>query len=150
MFFVSRNRIYYTQLTESSLQIMFFFTFLDDVEFLINDDELTANITGFTALTFNCIHGNKNSFSGVDYHFQQKELYLTLSNGSILQYVLSVSSQPNGELSIDGISSPTLLYTAMEEYTLGAIAVDWLFNSIYWVEFKSSATKVHYDNYALY
>ena len=82
--------------------------------------------------------------SGVDYHFHREELYIALSNGSIVQYILSVSAQPNGDLIISIVPPAVLLYTAIEGNVLGAIAIDWLFNDMYWIEFEGSEAKVRW------
>ena len=44
MLFVSQNVIRYARLTESSLEM--FFTFLDDVPVLLDENQVTANISG--------------------------------------------------------------------------------------------------------
>ena len=80
--------------------------------------------------------------AGVDYHFHREELYLTLSNGNILQYDISVPVTSTGTLMTSLIPPPTILYTAGEGNTLGSITVDWLYDDIYWIENEGSMTKV--------
>ena len=78
----------------------------------------------------------------MDYHFHREELYLTLSNGSILQYDISVPVTSTGTLMTSLMPPPTILYTAGEGNTLGSITVDWLYDDIYWIENEGSMTKV--------
>jgi hypothetical protein len=123
MFIVGQNFIQYVQLSESSLHPASFFSFLESTNDVLNETQITANI------------------SGVDYHFHRNELYLTLSNGNVLQY--------NYSLSEDGVRiiftvhpTPTVLYSSVQGNTLGAITVDWLFHNLYWLEYEGLFTKV--------
>lgn len=89
-------------------------------------------------------------FAGVDYHFHRGEIYLTLSNGSIQCYKVSIVEKGTGELNITLLNEPpTIVYTTLGDNTLGNITVDWLNNNIYWIEFEGSTTKVHVHLYAL-
>ena len=80
--------------------------------------------------------------TGVDYHFYKEELYVTLSSGMILNYNLSVSETDSGTPSIEANPPQTTVYSASGESILGSITVDWLSDSIYWVEYDGSVTKV--------
>lgn len=81
----------------------------------------------------------------MDYDFHKEKLYLTLSNGNILRYNLSVSETDTGELIATLESPATILYTASMGNTLGSITVDWLDDTIYWIENENSARKVMYQ-----
>ena len=80
--------------------------------------------------------------TGVDYHFYKEELYVTLSSGMILNYNLSVSETDSGTLSIEANPPQTTVYSTSGESTLGSITVDWLSDTIYWVEYDGPVTKV--------
>ena len=78
--------------------------------------------------------------TGVDYHFYREELYVTLSSGMILNYNLSVSETDSGTLSIEANPPQTTVYSTSG--VLGSITVDWLSNTIYWIEYEDLMTKV--------
>ena len=78
--------------------------------------------------------------TGVDYHFYKEELYVTLSSGMILNYNLSVSETDGGTPSIEADPPQTTVYSTSG--VLGSITVDWLSDTIYWIEYEGSMTKV--------
>ena len=80
--------------------------------------------------------------TGVDYHFYREELYVTLSSGMILNYNLSVSETDSGTLSIEANPPQTTVYSTSGESILGSITVDWLSDTIFWIEYEGSMTKV--------
>ena len=79
--------------------------------------------------------------TGVDYHFNKQELFVALSSGIILSYNLSVSETDTGTLSIGANPPHSTVYTN-EGSMLGSITVDWLNDTIYWIEYEGSMTKV--------
>ena len=82
-------------------------------------------------------------FAGVDYHFYREEIFISLENGSILYYSVSVSETETGTLRIElSNPSPKEVYTTTEDISLGDIAVDWLRDILYWIESDTSNTKV--------
>ena len=80
--------------------------------------------------------------TGVDYHFYTEELYVTLSKGMILSYNLSVSETDSGTPRIEANPPQTMVHSTNGESTLGSITVDWLSDTIYWIEYEGSMTKV--------
>ena len=80
--------------------------------------------------------------AGVDYHFYKEDLYVTLSSGIILHYNLSVSETEAGTLSIEANPPSTTVYVADAGNDLGSITVDWLNDTIYWIEYEGTETKV--------
>ena len=80
--------------------------------------------------------------TGVDYHFYKEELFVTLSSGMILSCNLSVSETDSGTPSIEANPPQTTVYSTNEGSSLGSITVDWLSDTIYWVEYDASVTKV--------
>ena len=156
MFIVAQNEIQYVELSESSLAM--FFSFLEDLNSVLDGTQLT-DIAGLHILQICvCSWGYKYICSvcrdcliewhiyiystGVDYHFHRKELYLALSNGSILRYSNLSLDDENRELIVRVDQLPTGVYAAMQGNTLGCITVDWLFDNVYWTEIESSLTKV--------
>ena len=79
----------------------------------------------------------------MDYHFHGEEIYLTLSNGTIQRYKISISETNTGELNLTLLEPPMTVYTTDGENTVGSITIDWLNNIIYWIEVEGSDTKVH-------
>ena len=63
MLFVSQNVIRYARLTESSLEM--FFTFLDDVPVLLDENQVTANISGL--VLYLSVHSRSKCFTGGQY-----------------------------------------------------------------------------------
>ena len=79
----------------------------------------------------------------MDYHFHGEEIYLTLSNGTIQRYKISISETNTGELNLTLLEPPMTVYTTDGGNTVGSITIDWLNNIIYWIEVEGSDTKVH-------
>ena len=141
MFIVGQNFIQYVQLSESSLHPASFFSFLESTIDVLNETQITADISGLQTFILSPAKTLGIIIAGVDYHFHRNELYLTLSNGNVLQY--------NYSLSEDGVNiiftvhpNPAVLYSCMQGNTLGAITVDWLFHNLYWLEYEGLFTKV--------
>ena len=89
-------------------------------------------------------------FVGMDYHFYREEIYVTLDSGAIHFYSVSVSETQTGTLMI-GLSdpNPTQVYATTEDITLGDIAVDWVYDVLYWIESSGSSTQVYTCMYVL-
>ena len=91
-----------------------------------------------------CMYSNAKCLyiTGVDYHFEINELYLTLTD-KIQRYDVSVTETGTGtlEIALLNMNSETL-YTAPSGNTLGSITIDWVYNITYWIEFEGSTTKV--------
>ena len=92
--------------------------------------------------TCTCSNAKSLYVTGVDYHFERNELYLTLTD-KIQHYDVSVTETGTGtlEIALLNMNSETL-YTAPSGNTLGSITIDWVYNITYWIEFEGSTTKV--------
>ena len=79
---------------------------------------------------------------GVDYHFHDEALFVALTSGLIERYNISVMSTDSGVLESLQSSNPVEVYSAPSGNTLGDITVDWLHNTIYWIESTDSGVQV--------
>ena len=81
--------------------------------------------------------------AGIDFHFERSELYLTTSN-EIRKLNFNLTKTGEGVV-ISLLPGETVLVS--RDATLGAIAVDWLNNHLYWIEYSGTA-KVHTCTFA--
>lgn len=79
----------------------------------------------------------------MDYHFHDEALFVALTNGIIKRFNISVMPTDSGILEISLQSeNPIEVYSTLSGNTLGDITVDWLHNTIYWIESTDSGTQV--------
>jgi len=71
----------------------------------------------------------------VDYHFYDEALFVALTHGIIERYNIAIMETETSILEISLQSpNPLVVYSAPSGNTLGDITIDWLTNTIYWIE----------------
>ena len=72
----------------------------------------------------------------MDYHFYDEALFVALTHGIIERYNITILETETSILEISLQSpNPLVVYSAPSGNTLGDITIDWLTNTIYWIEF---------------
>ena len=84
---------------------------------------------------------------GITYHLyrpnvtNQSEIYVSLDSGEIRRITVAVVKDiDNVNLTVIGTDS--LVYTASEGYELGRVSIDWLYNTLYWVEVQGGTSLI--------
>ena len=82
---------------------------------------------------------------GIAYHLYQpntsnsSEIYVSLDSGEIRKLTVSVVKDIDN-VDITVIGNDSTVYTVSEQYKLGRVSVDWVYNILYWVEMQGGTS----------
>ena len=85
----------------------------------------------------------------MDYHFYDEALFVALTHGIIERYNITIMVTDSGILEVLSLQSPNPVevYSAPSGNTLGDITIDWLHNTIYWIECTELSIQVRTSIY---
>ena len=74
------------------------------------------------------------SYSDIDFYYNRKEVYYSLSNGEIQRFKVNVTVDTQSvSISLTSVSSPEVLVTGTAE-EVQSIAIDWVNDRLYYVQ----------------
>ena len=85
----------------------------------------------------------------MDYHLYDEALFVALTHGIIERYNITIMETDSGILEALSLQSPNPVevYSAPSGNTLGDITIDWLHNTIYWIESTELSIQVRTSIY---
>ncbi|XP_064404176.1 proto-oncogene tyrosine-protein kinase ROS-like isoform X2 [Halichondria panicea] len=79
------------------------------------------------------------TITGIDYHFHRGQIYFTSADLSLYRVNVTLSSD---SLSLLNPSAPEVILADRPADSLGSVAVDWIYNEIYWIENSTNESKI--------
>ena len=84
---------------------------------------------------------------GITYHYywpngsNVSELYVSLDSGEIRKLMVAVDKDiDNVKLKV--IGNDSFVYNVSDGYELGRLSMDWVYNTLYWVETKGGMSRI--------
>ena len=81
------------------------------------------------------------SYSGIDYHYNRREIYVTLNDSTIVRYSVDISLMEESSTFTLTHTNTEVIFSQLGD-GLGAIAVDWINDLLYWVQYDGSQSQV--------
>ena len=88
------------------------------------------------------------SYSDIDYHYSRSEIYVTLSDSTIVRYSVNISLMEESSTFTLTHTNTEVIFSQLGD-GLGAITVDWVNDLLYWVQYDGNQSQVSRVNSSL-